>query len=227
MRLNRTVFDGLAAEGKPGQMLVQGMDNYYETDPVESENFGRFVAEVPARERVLVAGCGDAALEAELLVRLGFEVVAFDESASAIEVARDRFEVLGLPAEFFVADVTRLDTLDAGCLALIAGDFGGVMIAQVAQFIPCDGTLTKAIRDSVSLLAPGGILFLSTTRYPETLGHGVIDTTYYGRSTEALATMISSSGVTITHEQFFDSAAVLDGETYQNQYFIGTKKVMP
>lgn len=225
IELNRQVFDGLTIDGQEGQTLIQGGENYYVTDEVEKRNFDlaiNLINALPASmgRRVLVVGAGDGALETELLVRLGFDVVAFDLSPGAIEVAKAKFERLGLKADFRVGDVTDLE------LDQFEGEFAAIFFLQVAAFIPIlanDALLNKAFGDLVSLLAHGGVFEFSTTRYPEVLGRGAIDAIYYGRSNTALIEMICKS-IDITRYEFFDGAKAYPGATYQNQYAVGLKR---
>jgi SAM-dependent methyltransferase len=106
--------------------------------------------------RALKVGCG-LGDDAEALEALGFSVVAFDVSATAVEWARERFP--GSPVEYVVADL--LDPPPAW-----EGAFDLVLEAYTLQVLPPE-LRPLAARNAPATVAPGGtLLAISRGRDP-------------------------------------------------------------
>jgi SAM-dependent methyltransferase len=136
----------------------------------------------PGSGRALVVGCG-LGDDAELLASLGYDVVAFDYSPTAIERCRARFP--GSPVEYLVADLldppaawrrafdlvlevftvqSLPPTVRATAIANIAGFVAGRLLVVATQGEPADGPPWPLTREQVtsfplalqSLDEPGG-----------------------------------------------------------------------
>jgi SAM-dependent methyltransferase len=101
------------------------------------------------RATVVACGLGD---DAELLARLGFAVVAFDLSPSAIEWCRRRFPAS--PVDYRQADLLALPLELRG---------GGDLVVEVYTLQSLGAHLREpAVRAIASLVAPGGSLVVVT-----------------------------------------------------------------
>jgi 2-polyprenyl-6-hydroxyphenyl methylase/3-demethylubiquinone-9 3-methyltransferase len=108
--------------------------------------------------RLLDVGCG-AGLAAEALARRGHDVLGIDAAAAAIEAARAHAEGQGLSLSY--RDGTTED------LAAEKLQFQAITALEVIEHVPDPGAF---LRELAGLLAPGGILFLSTlNRTPKSL----------------------------------------------------------
>jgi SAM-dependent methyltransferase len=98
---------------------------------------------LPPRARVLDAGCGTGRVAAEL-ARRRFEVVGVDSDPSMLDVART------LPGvEWLEADLATLDLDEQFDLAVMAGN--------VIVFVE-PGTEREVVRRTAAHLVPGGLL---------------------------------------------------------------------
>jgi SAM-dependent methyltransferase len=112
MDLRRWFFEWQYGMGKP-----RWDTNITPPEVVES------IREMKVRGRALDLGCGTGT-NAIFLAQHGFQVVGVDFSARAIATARDKARRTQVSVDFHVADVTRLDflnapfdfVLDIGCL---------------------------------------------------------------------------------------------------------------
>ncbi len=137
-------FDRLYAEGRAGEVSMP----WDRTDPhpllrewVEStglDGVGR---------RAVVVGCGLGADAAYLTTR-GFDVLGFDLSATAVEVARERHGSTG--AEFRAADLLALPAEWTGAFDLVVEIF-------TIQALP-DPPRGDAVHAIAGLVAPAGTL---------------------------------------------------------------------
>ncbi len=102
-----------------------------------------------AGRRALVVGCG-LGRDAEYVAALGFDTVAFDISATAIQVVRDRFP--DSTVRYLTADL--LDPPAAWHQA-----FDLVVESQTVQALP-DPPRREAIANVAGLVGPGGTLLV-------------------------------------------------------------------
>jgi 2-polyprenyl-6-hydroxyphenyl methylase/3-demethylubiquinone-9 3-methyltransferase len=100
--------------------------------------------------RVLDIGCG-AGLAAEALARRGFDVLGVDAAAAAIDAARAHAEGAGLPLDYRVG--TAEDLQREGLR------FPVITALELIEHVPDHDGLVRVLAE---LLAPDGLLFLST-----------------------------------------------------------------
>ncbi|HUZ65505.1 MAG TPA: bifunctional 2-polyprenyl-6-hydroxyphenol methylase/3-demethylubiquinol 3-O-methyltransferase UbiG [Acetobacteraceae bacterium] len=103
---------------------------------------------IPAR--VLDVGCG-AGLLAEALARRGFSVLGLDAAGAAIAVAREHALGAGVAVEY------RIGTADD--LLAEGARFPVITALEVIEHVPDPARFVATL---AALLAPGGLLFLST-----------------------------------------------------------------
>lgn len=104
-----------------------------------------------AGARVLDVGCGGGILS-EGLARAGAAVLAIDATAPLIDVARAHAVESRLAIDYRTGTVETL-------LATHAGAFDAVACMELLEHVP---DAARLIGDCASLLAPGGVLVLST-----------------------------------------------------------------
>jgi SAM-dependent methyltransferase len=104
-----------------------------------------------AGRRAVVVGCG-LGDDAEFAAGLGFDTVAFDISASAIELARRRFP--GSDVRYVRADLLAAPPAWSGAFDL-------VIEVQTVQALP-EPDRSRAIAAVAGLTAPGGTLLVVT-----------------------------------------------------------------
>jgi SAM-dependent methyltransferase len=145
-------FEQLYAEASRGDAIVPWADlapNPHVVEWLERE------APPPGRALDIGCGLGDSA---EDLARRGFEVVAFDVSASAIDAARRRFPASRV--DYRVADLLRLP-------ADFAGAFDLVIECYTLQVLPPEAR-AEAAAALRRLPRPGGsLLVVARGREPE------------------------------------------------------------
>jgi SAM-dependent methyltransferase len=145
-------FEQLYAEASRGDAIVPWADlapNPHVVEWLERE------APPPGRALDIGCGLGDGAEE---LARRGFEVVAFDVSASAIHAAGRRFPES--PVDYRVADLLRLP-------ADFAGAFDLVIECYTLQVLPPEAR-AEAAAALRRLPRPGGsLLVVARGREPE------------------------------------------------------------
>ena len=145
-------FERLYAEAQRGEAIVPWADlapNPHVVDWLERE------APKPGRALDIGCGLGDTA---EALARRGFEVLAFDVSATAIDEARRRFPESRV--DYRVADLLRPPTDFAGAFDL-------VVECYTLQVLPA-GARSEAVAVLRRLPRPGGaLLVVARGREPE------------------------------------------------------------
>lgn len=103
--------------------------------------------------RVIDVGCG-AGTQSVLWAEMGHSVCGLDVSAPLIGVARRRAAELGLPIRYEVGTATALplggESVDVCLLP--------ELLEHVADWEGC-------LKDAIRVLAPGGLLYLSTTNW--------------------------------------------------------------
>ena len=137
-------FERLYAEAARGEAVVPWADlvpNPHVVEWLERER------PAPGRALDVGTGLGDSA---EDLARRGFDVVAFDVSATAIDAARTRFPTSRVA--YRVADLLRLP-------AELAGTFDLVVECYTLQVLP-PAARAGAIAALRATLAPGGALLM-------------------------------------------------------------------
>lgn len=102
-------------------------------------------------KRVLDIGCGGGLLSEEF-ARAGSKVTGIDLSPVAIDAARKHAATSGLEIEYLVSTPSRL-VLER------PGAFDVVVCAEVLEHVD---DLDGFLRDSLSMLAPGGLFFFGT-----------------------------------------------------------------
>jgi len=137
-------FERLYADAAEGRAVVPWADRL--PNPHVVEWLDR-QALPPGRALDVGSGLGDGAEE---LARRGFEVVAFDVSASAIAEARRRFPASRV--DYRVADVLRLP-------AEFDGNFALVVECYTLQVLP-PAARAEAVAALRRTLAPGGVLLV-------------------------------------------------------------------
>lgn len=231
----KALFNQVSSTGEPLELVFQGVENYYLTDPRERDNFQFFLDRVSrVRERtgnnsVLVAPCSFG-FEMELLAQRGFDVSGFDIADSMVNFTRNRLDQMGIPATLHVDDVTNLDSTK------YAPDYAGVMCVNVAPGIPVvenDALFRKAVRD-LTALTPEGVFYLSNTQYSDpkyqrewTDADGKVlgATTYFARPARSISEVIRENGLSILRCEHYDSARDPENEysDYMNDYLTATR----
>lgn len=139
-------FERLYAEAASGDAIVPWDRD--EPNPLLVDAATRYELTGPGR-RALVVGCGFGR-DAEFVATLGFDTLAFDISATAIQGARGRF-----PES--TVDYTVADVLDPP--ADWTGAFDFVVESITVQSMPLS-VRANAIRRIAALVAPGGHLLV-------------------------------------------------------------------
>ncbi|WP_068808184.1 class I SAM-dependent methyltransferase [Thauera phenolivorans] len=138
--------------------------SYYADSSVSDNTLGRFtrtrnnilrlLARVRGTDgplRVADIGCG-AGTCSQLWAKLGHSVHGLDVNAPLIELAGSRAAEAGLPIEFRVGSATQLPYADAQMDVVLLPE----LLEHVADWELC-------LKEAARVLAPGGLLFLSTT----------------------------------------------------------------
>lgn len=110
----------------------------------------RLHARVGPGATVLDLGCGGG-IASEALARAGFAVTGADASAEAIGVARGHAESAGLAIDYRVA--LAQDLLADGAR------FSAIAALEIIEHVPDQAAFVATL---AALLAPGGVLFIST-----------------------------------------------------------------
>jgi SAM-dependent methyltransferase len=145
-------FERLYAEARRGEAVVPW------ADLVPNPHVMAWLErEAPAGGRALDVGCG-LGDGAEALARAGFDVVAFDVSATAVAEARRRFPASRV--DYQVADLSKLPVSFEGAFALVVECYTLQVLPPAVR-----GEAITALRRA---LAPGGaLLVVARGREPE------------------------------------------------------------
>ncbi len=135
-------FDGLAAAW---------WDPRGPMGPLHAMNPARvgWILERMEGSRVLDIGCG-AGLASEGLARAGKQVVGLDRAPAALAAARAHAEAAGLPIDYRLGGVEQVAELPP---------FDAVVALEVVEHV---ADVQEFLADALSVLRPGGRLFLST-----------------------------------------------------------------
>jgi tRNA (uracil-5-)-methyltransferase TRM9 len=141
---------------------------------------------IPQGARVLDVGCGNGRL-ARLLDRElpGAIYVGIDAVPELIEVARAQAaELETITSQFHVADITQPDW----SLAIDSLFIDVIVCLAVLHHIPSFDLRTRILREMAGLLAPGGIVILSTWQFlgSDRLRRKIVDWTDVGLAEQAL-----------------------------------------
>lgn len=130
----------------------------------------RYVADRVALRgaRVLDVGCG-AGLLSEALAGEGAEVTALDLSPELIDVAKLHLLESGRKVDYRLVSVEEL-------AREMPAAFNAVTCMEMLEHVPDPGSVLRACAD---LLAPGGLLFVSTLdRTPQAFGAAIVGAEY-------------------------------------------------
>ena len=165
-------FDALAGDwwDPDGAMAPLHRINPLRIEWIIAQIARRFRAEGPtplAGRTILDVGCG-AGLLAEPLSRLGARVTGLDPAPSAITAARAHAEATG-------ADLTyRAGTVED--LAQEGAKFDTVLAMEVVEHVE---NVASFVATAASLVAPGGLLLLSTlNRTPKSFALAIVGAEY-------------------------------------------------
>lgn len=126
-------------------------ESYQENEPVEIQRLRAAIGEGHGRS-VLDCSCGTG-YQAIPLAKLGWRVTATDITRSALEAARSRAANMELAIDFQVCDMRDLGQLfDTG--------FDRVVTCMALDNICEEQGIQQAIQGMVSVLNPGGMLYL-------------------------------------------------------------------
>jgi 2-polyprenyl-6-hydroxyphenyl methylase/3-demethylubiquinone-9 3-methyltransferase len=165
-------FDALAADwwDPDGRMAPLHRINPIRIEWIVERIARRFRSEGPAPlagRTILDVGCG-AGLLAEPLSRLGARVTGLDPAPSAIEAARAHAEATGADLAY------RAGTVED--LAREGGKFDAVLAMEVVEHVE---NVADFVAVAASLVAPGGILLLSTlNRTPKSFALAIVGAEY-------------------------------------------------
>jgi SAM-dependent methyltransferase len=153
LRTGPEYFDGQA----------QRWPRLYRSKPVFGDRFNLFVGGIqrafPSPARILDFGCGPGVM-ALALGRMGHAVVGVDAAPAMLREAEQERKRLGL-------DNVRFVLMDADHPALASDTFDAVICSSVLQYVADDRQL---LVDLVSILRPGGLLFVSLPHRASALG---------------------------------------------------------
>ena len=141
---------------------------------------------IPQRARVLDVGCGNGRL-ARLLgrERPGASYTGIDAVSELVEVARaQNADLETITSQFHVADITQLDWL----LFIDSLPIDVIVCLAVLHHIPSFDLRACILREMAGLLAPGGIVILSTWQFLDSdrLRRKIVDWTEVGLVEEVL-----------------------------------------
>ncbi|HEU5379926.1 MAG TPA: amino acid adenylation domain-containing protein [Ktedonobacteraceae bacterium] len=146
---------------------ITGWNSSYTNQPIPAEEMRVWVEQTVERihscspRRVLEIGCGTGLL----LLRLAPSCEAYwgsDLSPVALQGLRQRVNALGLSqVRLFEQAADNFE----GPLADQQGTFDMIILNSVAQYLPHVAYLVRVLEGAVSLLAPGGTLFIGDVRH--------------------------------------------------------------
>ena len=140
-----------------------GWNDSYSGDPIPVEEMREWTAQTVARikqlspRQVLEVGCGTGLL----LFRIAPDV----EGYVGIDLAQNALDRIGQRLQERSVGSVELICGEAHDLAsLVDGSFDTIIVNSVAQYFPSADYLVDVIRQAMTLLAPGGSLFLGDLR---------------------------------------------------------------
>jgi 2-polyprenyl-3-methyl-5-hydroxy-6-metoxy-1,4-benzoquinol methylase len=154
----------------------------------------RWIAKGGANRDILNAGCGSGELSF-LLGSQGHRVEGIDPGAEYVEMAQAQAQQLGFKnLSFHVAGIEDFAAAHAGRL------YDAVVATDVIEHIKDD---VAAVRAMLSLLKPGGDLFITVPAGPKLFGYHDEQLGHYRRYTLKMCRAVLPAGVRVERLRYF------------------------